>query len=88
MPPRQTAPPPIPALMSRRNPGGGLGTRQRGATGWPGHGARGTEYYRALSPLQQAQNFEKLRKFTQAFDTKYGTNLWDAIKRTASTVAD
>ena len=44
----------------------------------------GSEYYQQLSPAQQAANFETLRKYTQAFDQQYGTNLWEAIKKTAS----
>jgi hypothetical protein len=44
----------------------------------------GSKYYQQLSPAQQAANFEKLRKYTQAFDQQHGTNLWEAIKRTAA----
>lgn len=32
-------------------------------------------------PQEQAENFEKLRKFTEAFDAEHGTNLWEAIKK-------
>jgi len=44
----------------------------------------GSEYYRNLSPVEQAENFEKLREYTQAFDKANGTNLWEAIKKVAS----
>ena len=38
-----------------------------------------TEYYRSLSPAEQAANFQKFMEYTKAFDAKHGTNLWDAI---------
>ncbi|HBO45081.1 MAG TPA: hypothetical protein DD670_14360 [Planctomycetaceae bacterium] len=44
----------------------------------------GSEYYRQLSPAQQAADFEKLRKYTEAFDRTHGTRLWEAIKETAA----
>src|SRR5262249_16725054 len=40
-----------------------------------------TEYYASLSAAEQAANFEKFKKYTKAFDKKYGTNLWDAAVR-------
>ena len=36
-----------------------------------------------LTPLEQAQNFELFRTYTQAFDSQYGTSLWDAVKAIA-----
>jgi hypothetical protein len=45
---------------------------------------QGTDYFRNLSPTQQAENFEKLRKYTQAFDKAHKTKLWDAIKKNVS----
>jgi hypothetical protein len=47
---------------------------------------RSADYYRGLSPTQQAKNFEILRKYTQAFDAKYRTQLWDAIMQIASAI--
>ena len=37
------------------------------------------EYYRSLSPSQQAVNFQKFMEYTKAFDAKHGTALWKAI---------
>jgi hypothetical protein len=42
------------------------------------------EHYRTLSPQQQAESFEKLMNYTIEFDKKYGTQLWEALKRVAS----
>ena len=47
---------------------------------------RSAKFYRRLSGVEQAVNFEKFRKYTQAFDAKYGTKLWDAVKKVASAV--
>jgi hypothetical protein len=46
----------------------------------------GTEYYRYLTPLEQAENFEVFRLYTEAFDAKHGTSLWDAVKGIAAAV--
>ena len=43
------------------------------------------DFDRNLSPAEQAANFEKLRKYTEAFDKANGTKLWEAIKKTAAT---
>ena len=40
-------------------------------------------YYTQLTPLETAQNFELFRTYTQAFDSQYGTSLWDAVKAIA-----
>jgi hypothetical protein len=42
------------------------------------------EFYRTLTPEEQAVNFGRFWKYTEAFDNKHGTQLWDAIMKTAS----
>jgi RHS repeat-associated protein len=44
-----------------------------------------TEFYRFVSPEEQAANFEKFRQYTERFDAQYGTQLWEAVKKIAST---
>jgi hypothetical protein len=45
---------------------------------------RSADYWRSLSPEEQARNFDLLRLYTEQFDAKHGTKLWEAIKRTAA----
>lgn len=45
---------------------------------------KGTDFYENLSGSEQAENFEKFRQYTQKFDEKHGTKLWEAVKSTAS----
>jgi RHS repeat-associated protein len=43
----------------------------------------GAEHYRKLTPTQQAEQFDLLRRYIEAFDKKHKTELWDALKAVA-----
>ena len=43
-----------------------------------------SDYYRGVSPQQQAENFGKFLNYTEAFDQKYGTHLVDALMKVAA----
>jgi len=45
---------------------------------------KGAKYYRSLSGAEQAEAFEKLREYTEAFDRKHGTQVWDRLKEEAT----
>ncbi len=45
---------------------------------------RSSEYYKALSPQEQAESFARFLEYTEAFDQQYGTHLADALKRVAA----
>jgi RHS repeat-associated protein len=45
---------------------------------------RSKKYYDSLSPQEQAENFMLLREITLDFDAEFGTSLWEAIKKVAS----
>ena len=42
------------------------------------------KYYRSMTPEEQAINFAKFQKYTEAFDQKYHTSLWESIKKDAA----
>jgi hypothetical protein len=45
---------------------------------------KSAEYFRYLSPQQQAEHFQMFMKYTQAFDKVHKTKLWDAVVKVAS----
>ena len=45
---------------------------------------RSAKHYRELSPIEQARNFERFRKYTERFDKRHGTQLWEAVVNIAA----
>jgi len=45
---------------------------------------RSSRYYRNLPPEEQAINFGRFRKYTEAFDKQHGTTIWEAVLKVAA----
>jgi hypothetical protein len=43
-----------------------------------------TEYYRSISPAEQAANFQKFMEYTKNFDAEHGTKIWDKVVHEAT----